>query len=124
VADPYTDPESGVLVNRLGLATRPELERVERDLTSFALLRLRDRPLPGGYDLTHLQGFHRAIFADIYPWAGEIRTVAISKGNLFCLPQFIEPSAAVIFGRCTASETCGDSAGAPSLAASPTTSAR
>lgn len=97
MADPYSDPVSGVLVNRLGLATQAELERVERDVTSFALLRLRDRPLPGGYDLAHLQGFHRAIFADIYPWAGEIRTVAISKGNLFCLPQFIEPSAAVIF---------------------------
>lgn len=98
MADPYSDPKSGVLVNKLGLLTQPELERVERDLTSFALLRLRDRPLPGGYDLAHLQGFHRAIFGDIYPWAGQIRTVAISKGNLFCLPQFIEPSAAAIFG--------------------------
>jgi cell filamentation protein len=98
MADPYSDPGTGVLVNRLGLTAQPELERVERDLTSFALLRLRDRPLPGGYDLTHLQGFHRSIFADIYPWAGKIRTVAISKGSLFCLPQFIEPSAAAIFG--------------------------
>lgn len=60
MADPYSDPETGVLVNTLGLTAQPELERVERDLTSFALLRLRDRPLPGGYDLTHLQGFHRA----------------------------------------------------------------
>jgi cell filamentation protein len=98
MADPYCDPESGVLVNRFGLVTQAELERVERDLTSFALLRLRDRSLPGDYDLTHLQGFHRAIFGDIYPWAGQIRKVAISKGNLFCLPQFIEPSAAAIFG--------------------------
>lgn len=74
MADPYSDPASGVLVNKLGLATQAELERVERDVTSFALLRLRDRPLPGGYDLAHLQGFHRAIFADIYPpgtaWTG------------------------------------------------------
>lgn len=97
MTDPYSDPETGVLVNRLGLTAQPELERAERDLTSFALLRLRDRLLPGGYNLAHLQGFHQAIFADIYPWAGEIRTVAISKGNLFCLPQFIESSAAVIF---------------------------
>lgn len=98
MADPYSDPETGVLVNSLGLTAQGELERVERDLTSFALLRMRDRPLPGGYDLGHLRGFHRAIFADIYPWAGEIRTVAIAKGNLFCLPQFIEPSATAIFG--------------------------
>ena len=37
------------------------------------------------------------IFADIYEWAGKLRTVAISKGSLFCLPQYIEPSAAEIF---------------------------
>lgn len=98
MSDPYCDPETGLLVNRLGITTQSELERVERDLTSFALLRIRDRPLPGQYDLAHLQDFHQAIFADLYPWAGEIRTVAISKGNLFCLPQFIEPSAKAIFG--------------------------
>jgi hypothetical protein len=46
MADPYTDPESGVLVNRLGLATQPELERVERDLTSFALLSWTARGVP------------------------------------------------------------------------------
>ena len=63
MADPYSDPQSGVLVNKLGLTTGLELERVERDLTSIALLRLRDRPLPGGYDLAHLQSFDRAIAA-------------------------------------------------------------
>jgi len=30
------------------------------------------------------------IFEDIYDWAGQIRTVDIAKGNIFCLVQFIE----------------------------------
>lgn len=49
------------------------------------------------YDLTHLCAIHRRIFGDIYDWAGQIRTVAISKGSMFCLPQYIESSAAGIF---------------------------
>jgi cell filamentation protein len=38
----------------------------------------------------------RKIFGDIYGWAGQIRTVAIAKGSLFCLPQYIETAAAEI----------------------------
>jgi cell filamentation protein len=39
--------------------------------------------LPGGYDLAHLQAFHREISGDLYPWAGEIRVVAIAKSDMF-----------------------------------------
>jgi cell filamentation protein len=95
--DPYSDPVSGVLINKLGLTTQADLDRAERDLTSLALLHLRARPVPGRYDLTHLRAVHKAIFGDIYAWAGEIRTVAIAKGIPFCLPHFIEPSAEAIF---------------------------
>jgi len=49
------------------------------------------------YDLRHLREIHRRIFGDAYDWAGQIRTVAIAKSATFCLPQYIESSAAVIF---------------------------
>jgi cell filamentation protein len=49
------------------------------------------------YDLRHLCGIHHRIFGDIYDWAGQLRTVAIAKGSWFCLPQYIESSAADIF---------------------------
>ena len=33
---------------------------------------------------------HRHIFRDVYPWAGELRTVSMSKGeSLFCRHEFI-----------------------------------
>jgi cell filamentation protein len=57
-------------------------------------LQLETRPLAGRYDLLHLQAFHRHIFGDVYPWAGQIRTVAIAKDDLFALPQHIEPTSA------------------------------
>ena len=33
---------------------------------------------------------NKFLFEDIYDWAGQIRTVDIAKGNIFCLVQFIE----------------------------------
>ena len=60
---------------------------------------LKDSPVQPSYDLTHLQAVHKRIFGDIYPWAGQIRTVTVAKKATFCLPQYIESSAAVIFGK-------------------------
>ena len=96
--DPYTDPVTGILLNRLGLGTAAELEAAEREITHAALILLgEESPVHPGYDLPHLCAIHRRIFGDIYDWAGQIRTVAIAKGSLFCLPQYIETSAAEIF---------------------------
>jgi len=39
---------------------------------------------------------HRQAFGDIYDWAGQVRTVSIAKGSMFCRPQFIEPATAEI----------------------------
>jgi cell filamentation protein len=83
--DPYLDAASGVLRNRLGISDREQLGRVEAGLSAAALADLGVRSLPGGYDLAHLQAFHREIFGDLYPWAGEIRVVAAAKSDMFCL---------------------------------------
>ncbi|MEV0398885.1 Fic family protein [Actinoallomurus sp. NPDC050550] len=96
-SDPYTDPATGVLINKLGITDADELSRAEADLTYLMLARLERRPLPGRYDLAHLRSFHKVIFGDIYPWAGELRTVAIAKGHAFCLPQFIRSASDEIF---------------------------
>jgi cell filamentation protein len=64
-------------------------------MASLAVLMIAK--VPGQYDLPHLQAFHRRIFGRIYPWAGEIRTVAIAKTDVFCLPQHIEAYASITF---------------------------
>jgi cell filamentation protein len=95
--DPYADPVTGVLRNKLGLTTAGELETAEREITHAALIFLKAAPVLPDYDLGRLCAIHRRIFADIYDWAGQLRTVAIAKGSWFCLPQYIESSAAEIF---------------------------
>jgi cell filamentation protein len=95
--DPYADPLTGVLHNRLGLSAAGELEVAEREITHAALIFLKESPVPPSYDLRHLCAIHRRIFGDIYDWAGQLRTVAIAKGSWFCLPRYIESSAVESF---------------------------
>ncbi len=95
--DPYSDPVTGVLYNKLGLRSTAALEAAEREITHAALILLDEPPVSASYDLPHLREIHKRIFGDIYQWAGQIRTVAIAKSAMFCLPQYTASSAAVIF---------------------------
>jgi cell filamentation protein len=95
--DPYADPVTGVLRNKLGLSTAEELADAEREITHAALILIRESPVRPTCDLFHLCAIYKRIFGYIYEWAGQIRTVAIAKGSPFCLPQFIESSSDGIF---------------------------
>jgi hypothetical protein len=79
-------------------AATAKLARAEAALSASRLVDLERRRRPGGCDLGHLRAFHRYILGDVYGWASELRTVAISKGSLFCLPQHLASSAADVFG--------------------------
>jgi cell filamentation protein len=80
-SDPYAYPGSSVLRNLPGI-------RDERDLAEFELFHtvsrareLSTRPTRGDYNLKHLQAIHRYLFQDVYSWAGQLRTVDITKAN-------------------------------------------
>jgi cell filamentation protein len=77
--DPYADPMTGLLRNKLGLSATGELETAEREITHAALIFLKESPVQPSYDLRHLCAIHRRIFGDIYDWAGQLRTVAASE---------------------------------------------
>ena len=76
-ADPYVYPGTRILRNRLGIVEPIKLDRAERRLV---VARIKQDVPKGNFDLTHLCAIHRHLFQDIYEWAGEIRTVEISKG--------------------------------------------
>ena len=57
-------------------------------------------PLGGRFDVAHLKAIHRHIFQDVYLWAGEFRTVKISKGgHLFGVAAFVEPALHELLGK-------------------------
>lgn len=96
--DPYTDAKTGTLENKLGIKEPGKLAQAEADYAKLRIAELREKPLAGAYDLKHLQGFHQRIFGDVYPWAGELRTVDISKqGSMFARPDYIESEGKKIF---------------------------
>ncbi|MEV1120546.1 Fic family protein [Actinosynnema sp. NPDC049800] len=95
--DPYLDPASGVLRNNLGLTDPIECDFAETRLSTMRVEQLALAPLPGLYDLAHLRAFHRRIFGDFYPWAGELRRVNIGKSSLFAAWRQIEPYAIGVF---------------------------
>jgi cell filamentation protein len=98
--DPFLDPRTGVFRNRLGLTDRDALAAAEKTMTALRVEQLKRRRIPGRYDLDHLRAFHWTIFQDVYPWAGQLRTVLIVKaGGSFCLPHLITSTAAELFDR-------------------------
>lgn len=75
--DPYVYPGTTVLRNKLGIRDAALLGYHERELVTDRIA----QGVPGGdFDLGHLRSIHRHLFQDVYEWAGEIRTVEMSKG--------------------------------------------
>ena len=95
--DPYCYPNSRVLRNKLKITDLDELRDAERDLSILRERELLDSGINGRFDFEHLKAIHRYLFQDIYDWAGEVRTVDIAKGNLFCRCFAIESEAERIF---------------------------
>lgn len=97
MTDPYIDPVTGCLLNRLGLSDPVVLQAAEREISNLAALGLARDPVGGRFDLDHLREVHRRLFGVVYPWAGQLRTVVIAKGSVFCLPQYLHAEADRVF---------------------------
>ncbi len=92
--DPYYYPGTTVLRNKPGLRDKDALGLFEYEQSELRGEELRERPITGKFDLGHLQAIHAYLFQDVYPWAGKIRTVNISKGNSsFAFHEYIESEA-------------------------------
>ncbi|MGE4282315.1 MAG: Fic/DOC family protein [Clostridia bacterium] len=81
MTDKYSYNDTGVLVNKFDIKDPVELSEKERDFSAWRLSQLELNPIEGSFNLDHLKKIHEYIFQDIYPWAGEVRIVEISKGN-------------------------------------------
>lgn len=87
----YCYPGTEVLMNKFLIDDQEKLNKVERLLTGKRLAELYEKPIPGNFNLKHLQNIHQYIFQDLYSFAGEIRDEQIRKGTTyFAHPQHIE----------------------------------
>ncbi|MET8317557.1 Fic family protein [Rhodococcus erythropolis] len=98
--DPYVDPETGVLINKLGHTDPQALLEDERAAAYQRILQLELQPIPGNFDFDHLKKIHQFILQDVYDWAGTLRTRdtgAVGMNLPHCRPEHIENQAAFIF---------------------------
>ena len=93
----YCYPDSFILKNKLNISEQIVLEDAERNITALRILELKQNPPAGKMNFKYLKKLHSQIFGDIYDWAGKVRIVNITKGNMFCDCRFIEQMADGIF---------------------------
>lgn len=95
--------------NLLGLKDIEAISEAENSLSVIAIDALAIRPIQGDFDFKHLKKIHKAIFKDIYKWAGKDRGEmklygSMAKGGrhgtlAFCQGAYIESNASSIFSK-------------------------
>ena len=81
--DHYCYRGSSTLKNKLNIDNMDELEKAEREITAITARRISYSAPP--YSLEYMKNLHRQLFSDLYDWAGELRSIDISKGGTrFC----------------------------------------
>lgn len=78
-----------VLENKLGINSLPELAEVEERISKKKAIELFENGILDKLEagkFASLKAIHKYLFDDIYLFAGEIRTVNISKGNFRFAP--------------------------------------
>ena len=95
--DPYLDPQTLLLKNKVGAQTQAALDDMEAAFSFVRLMQLMDSPVEPTNDFAELRAIHRHLFRDIYEWAGEVRTVDIRKNvedaEFFLPVSFIDRAA-------------------------------
>ena len=84
------------LENRLGLTSSADLAREEERISKKKAIELFENGIldnPPAGKFSTLQTIHKYLFGDIYDFAGELRTVNISKGNFRFAPLMYLESA-------------------------------
>lgn len=72
------------LINKFSIKDEEKLAKVEAAITLAKVASLEKNPIQGDFGFAHYCAIHRYLFEDIYEWAGNLRTVEMSKkGTLF-----------------------------------------
>jgi cell filamentation protein len=88
--DPHSEQGHACPRNKFGITDYAKLQIVEAQLVIKRVGELRDQGITGDFNPAHLRAIHSYLFQDVFPWAGELRVVNISKGNQpFGPAQFI-----------------------------------
>src|SRR3989339_1726695 len=93
VSDKMAGVRSGVLVNKLSFKKQSELDNAETillaDAYDYFFKQLEEGQIEFG--LSFLSAIHKYVFEPLYDWAGQVRRVNISKGQMLFAPvEFLD----------------------------------
>ena len=84
-------PDTTVLINKFDIRDEDKLSEIESILSSARYAEWLNEPQCSTFDFTHYKSIHHFLFSDLYDWAGQVRTVNISKkGTQFVPAENIE----------------------------------
>lgn len=98
--DHYTYPGTEVLVNIPGYTDPAAWKEAETAVIGLRARELARNPIPGGFDLEHLQAVHARLVEGFYTWGGRLRDTNTGPGGTgiaHCLPEFIPAEASKVF---------------------------
>ena len=67
------------LVNKLGIRDEKKLSEIEAQITFAKAVMLEETPIDDDFGFEHFKKIHDFLLCDLYEWAGQTRTVDISK---------------------------------------------
>src|ERR1700742_815710 len=90
--DPHSQDGQACPRNFFGITSYEELKAKEAVYVPKRALELRINGMRGAFDTGHLRKIHWYLFRDVFPWAGELRMVGLSKvgGAPFANPMYID----------------------------------
>ena len=92
--DPISDncyPGTSVLINKFDIRDEAKLNEVESVVVSARNAEWLNGTEVSTFDFAHYKAIHYFLFSDLYDWAGQIRTVNISKkGTRFTLAMSLQ----------------------------------
>lgn len=79
------------LINKFNIKDENILKDLETTITFGKITQYSLNPLFNSFDVDHYKAVHKFLFGDIYEWAGEYRTVDISKkGTNFAKAECVD----------------------------------
>ena len=102
--DPYVYHGTETLKNKFDIRDPEELSQAE---IAFNLVAADEGYPKGKFDSSHLRSIHKHGFKELYDWAGDFRSVDISKGDTtFCRSDYIESELNKLLNKLTNKDHC------------------
>lgn len=93
-------PGTTVLINKLGIKNQAHLDESETLIVGVKSLQYELSPFPDKLDFNHYKRLHGFLFDELYDFAGQLRTINMSKQHThFCPAHDIADLAERIFSR-------------------------